>query len=774
MPKVKKRKRTMSRKTTGAYQMALSRHRETPEERQSRLQQISEHAASARVSETPEERQSRLQQKREHTTKMRASETPEERQSRLQQKREHTTKMRASETPEERQSRLQQKREHTTNVRASESPEERQSRLQQKREHTTNVRASETPEERQSRLQQLQEQRLYQTAEALARHRKLGIIKDTTDFLESDFTPEDAHHELSGLFDTTACPHCKSFRWKEERSGLCCSNAKVKLNPFPPPPTVIQNLYLQSEFLNKLRKYNNSLSLASLGVGREIIQHGYSPTVTIQGKMYHLIDTLLPSDGNVPKFAQLYFHDTDNAVSNRLLHNPDLEATTIGTLQETLRKVNPYIKSFKAAIEVQEQNQDSLHIVLNAEKKPSEDHARRYNLPTGSEVAVILPGDLVNNLDVVIHPREGPMQHINQLHRSYDPLHYVILFPYGTDGYHLHIPHSKGPRFYAEAFQDAMAIVRHYGKPSLFVTFTCNPSWPEIKASLFQGERPSDRPDICVRVFNIKLEELLKDLRRGDVLGKVAAFTSVKEDQKRGLPHAHILLILKDEDQPKMPQDIDCIVCAEIPDKETNPKLYDIITHNNIHGPCGTINRNSPCMVGEGASRTCGKHFPKDFRNHTVVTQSSYPEYRRRSPENGGRTHTMKVHGNNFEVDNRFIVPYNPFLSLKFNAHINVEVVHSVKAVKYLYKYITKGCDRVMVRLSNGEEIDITNDEIERFVNARYVSASQALWRIYEFKLHQRYPAVMKLPCHLENEQLVVFNEGQAEQAVCEGPPKQS
>ncbi|XP_014673789.1 PREDICTED: uncharacterized protein LOC106814041 [Priapulus caudatus] len=327
------------------------------------------------------------------------------------------------------------------------------------------------------------------------------------------------------------------------------------------------------------------------------------------------------------------------------------------------------------------------------------------------------------------------------------------------------------PRFYAEAFQDAMAIVRHYGKPSLFLTFTCNPNWPEIKASLFHGEAPSDRPDICVRVFNIKLQELLKDLRQREVLGKVVAFTSVKEDQKRGLPHAHILLILKDKDQPKTPQDVDRIVCAEIPDKHTNPRLYDIITRNNIHGPCGTVNRNSPCMVGEGASRTCAKQFPKEFTNHTVVTQSTYPEYKRRSPENGGATHLLQVRGNSFQVDNRFIVPYNPFLSLKFNAHINVEVVHSVKAVKYLYKYITKGCDRVMMRLANGEQIDITNDEIERFVNARYVSASQAFWRIYEFKLHQRYPAVIKLPCHLENEQQVIFREGQAEQAAHRGPP---
>ncbi|GFR83015.1 hypothetical protein ElyMa_002378100 [Elysia marginata] len=40
------------------------------------------------------------------------------------------------------------------------------------------------------------------------------------------------------------------------------------------------------------------------------------------------------------------------------------------------------------------------------------------------------------------------------------------------------------PRFYSEVFQDAMAIVRHLGKPDIFITFTGNPKWPEIISAL--------------------------------------------------------------------------------------------------------------------------------------------------------------------------------------------------------------------------------------------------------------------------------------------------
>ena len=67
------------------------------------------------------------------------------------------------------------------------------------------------------------------------------------------------------------------------------------------------------------------------------------------------------------------------------------------------------------------------------------------------------------------------------------------------------------PRWYREAFQNAMTLVRTLGKPDIFVTFTTNPNWPEMKEALLPGESPSDRPDICDRVFNLKFQSLLDD-----------------------------------------------------------------------------------------------------------------------------------------------------------------------------------------------------------------------------------------------------------------------
>jgi hypothetical protein len=102
----------------------------------------------------------------------------------------------------------------------------------------------------------------------------------------------------------------------------------------------------------------------------------------------------------------------------------------------------------------------------------------------------------------------------------------------------------------------------------------------------------------------------------------------------RGLPHAHILIILAPEHKFRTPEDYDRVVCAELPDAQVNPRLYEIVTSNMLHGPCGPVNPNSPCMVdGE-----CSKKYPRAFSETTVDSNDSYPVYRRRDD---GRYHEV-------------------------------------------------------------------------------------------------------------------------------------
>lgn len=82
-----------------------------------------------------------------------------------------------------------------------------------------------------------------------------------------------------------------------------------------------------------------------------------------------------------------------------------------------------------------------------------------------------------------------------------------------------------------QSYQDAMSIVRKYGKPDLFVTFTCNPNWSEIMNSLLPNQLPHDRPDIIARVFKIKLKRLMEDIKLKHIFGVPVAHVHVVEFQ---------------------------------------------------------------------------------------------------------------------------------------------------------------------------------------------------------------------------------------------------
>lgn len=80
-----------------------------------------------------------------------------------------------------------------------------------------------------------------------------------------------------------------------------------------------------------------------------------------------------------------------------------------------------------------------------------------------------------------------------------------------------------------QQYQDAMAKCRWDGCSDIFLTFTCNPRWQEIQhyLCLFPGQRVEDRPDAVARVFHIKLNELMEEIKNGMIFGKVVACKSL-------------------------------------------------------------------------------------------------------------------------------------------------------------------------------------------------------------------------------------------------------
>lgn len=164
-----------------------------------------------------------------------------------------------------------------------------------------------------------------------------------------------------------------------------------------------------------------------------------------------------------------------------------------------------------------------------------------------------------------------------------------------------------------------------------------------------------------------------------------------------------------------------------------------------MHGPC----RVGLCKDEPG--EMCKKGFPKRYQNLTERVINTYPLYRRRPPADG----LPCAHNR----DNRYVVPYNAYLLLKHNAHINVEVIENFQAaIKYIFKYIFKGFDVASLRFA--QDVNMIYDETKQYLNCRYVSPPEAIWRIFEFRMHDRSHAVIRLPIHLPNPTEIDFDDG--------------
>ena len=179
--------------------------------------------------------------------------------------------------------------------------------------------------------------------------------------------------------------------------------------------------------------------------------------------------------------------------------------------------------------------------------------------------------------------------------------------------------------FDACAVQDAMAICRHGSRPDLFLTKTCNPNWKEIVDNLLPGQTATMRPDLVARVFKGKLQALLDELKEDQIFGRNVARLYVIEFQKRGLPHAHILISFAAEDKLHGPDDFDSVVSAQLPDKKTHPLLYALVCRHMLHKECWRDHPDARCM----RDGKCRFDYPKPFAEETTSTEDACSQYAR-------------------------------------------------------------------------------------------------------------------------------------------------
>ncbi|CAN0898465.1 ATP-dependent DNA helicase PIF1 [Linum grandiflorum] len=319
---------------------------------------------------------------------------------------------------------------------------------------------------------------------------------------------------------------------------------------------------------------------------------------------------------------------------------------------------------------------------------------RMYELPTGTELAGLIP--------------------VTSLNPLFDSLHFPLLFPHGNDGYHnrirynpLHLDPEKKRKYvtqreyYCFRLQyrpnEGKTLIRG-GKALQHFCIDAFTTIEQNRLTYLRLNQTKLRSDIYKGLYDA--------MHHGDLdarnLGSVRYMQQLYHDamavthyynnpdlfitftfQKRGLPHVHIILWLQDIYKPTTPAKVDHIISAELPDPQHDPVGYDAVTKFMLHGPCGDTHPTCPCMK----NNKCSKYFPKPYASETTFDEHGHVTYRRRAT-------AISAVKSGATLDNAFVVPYNRNLLVKYQAHMNVEICHKGQLIKYLFKYITKGPDR--------------------------------------------------------------------------------
>ncbi|KNZ71844.1 hypothetical protein J132_05801 [Termitomyces sp. J132] len=225
---------------------------------------------------------------------------------------------------------------------------------------------------------------------------------------------------------------------------MCCLQGQVNLPRLRDAPADLLNLLhghhpLSDTFKTSIHQYNAAFAFTSLGVKIDhAITNAPGPySFRINGELHHLTGALLPIEGHLPVYAQLYFYDQNQQLAFHQYNNSRLDSQIMASLQDMLARVNPFIDLYKQARQIM------------GEVPEGQPQRLSVNL-TADFVAAVIPGDgseeQSNHCDIVLHLHGGELKQISHLHPYYTPLHYTIIFPTGEPGYYINILARHGPQ----------------------------------------------------------------------------------------------------------------------------------------------------------------------------------------------------------------------------------------------------------------------------------------------------------------------------------------
>ncbi|EAW24643.1 uncharacterized protein NFIA_101270 [Aspergillus fischeri NRRL 181] len=531
------------------------------------------------------------------------------------------------------------------------------------------------------------------------------------------------------------------------------------------------------------RQLNNLFAFSVIGTTGRFVPFQGLANVVLEGRVYHR------SLDITDKGHSMHWFLYDEAARAERAREQSLPEDAVNTVRQFLDRASPYVRTLRHALTQVSDEAMPLAVELSVP-------------PTGGEIAAVINTDSlrhVNPRQVVFFGRGGLQpRFVPILSCQYEPLQYPLLFPHGTRGWgyidnfqkampctqiqwyrHLFLSDrrfqvlgrlaceyavdmfsrtgeerlrylQRGRRVHAtsmdeaadplipDLFQnkipasfmgsrawasdqvtDSLAIARKLGKPSIWLTMTTNPQWSEIQSQLLPGQDVTDIPAVVCRAFRARL-------------GILKAFLPSLSSRSEAC-HTPTLWVKFKQEPPLSALDI--FISAELPDAEQEPDLYRQVRRFHMHSqnhlarPGSRCNRNGRCIYG----------YPQPITPHTHLDDLGRVHYRRRN------------------ADSCWVTPHIPALLKLLDCHIYVDVCSTAVIFLYLFKYLFKGPDRTRFSLHNmvdaGDEEDIVN-EYKDYMSARYLSASEAVYRIFNFETVHKNPSVRCLPVHLEGRNL--------------------
>ncbi|GJR63091.1 DNA helicase [Tanacetum coccineum] len=392
--------------------------------------------------------------------------------------------------------------------------------------------------------------------------------------------------------------------------------------------------------------------------------------------------------------------------------------------------------------------------------------ARGYELPTSNTLGAIVfyngPTSRTD-FDVIIQQKDGPPQRINKLHPSYMSLQFPLLFIYGQLGFHikLKLKSANGKRVTMLAYYTYQLHHRVNQYNLLFRggrlfqqyivgVFCCieqnrldfvRKHQSDIRSDYLSGlydaisrgeetgtKLEEDSYYLCLlqedhaiyivcHAFEQKIKVFLDFLKNEQRFGYVTGVLYTVEFRKRGLPYCHTLLWVDSTTKIRNAEDVDHFISAELPDPNIDPSGYKIVSEMMIHEPCRAANLSAPCMQGD----QCSKKFPKKYTPKTFVDDNRHVHYQRRDTSVSTTKHQL-------DLNNSYVVPYNRDLPIGESSTV-------------------AGPSQSQV------------DEIQIYLEGRFICPHKACWKILKFDIHYREPTVQILVVHLKDMQRVTFRD---------------